>query len=241
MAPKVSFWRPLMRILLMHHLPLAQSEAGRLVRQWARALEEAGHEARLLIVDEQGQDRETLSIERVVCRAGDAAADLPFAAPGFSTPAGSPSPVTFDALTDRQLADYRELMRRRLDELVDRFDPHVIHVQHIWVQGQLSLETGVPYVLNAWEHELVEYERDARYRGLAEQAAENASWILVPDESVLRQIVDTFETAGERASVMPTELVACDSVDSRAARAEAAVRLVAIYQAVLDARFGKHP
>jgi hypothetical protein len=153
-----------MRILLMHHFPLGQSQAGPLVRKWSLSLESAGHETRLLIVDRQSRDDEPLTIDRVVCRADDATADLAFEIPQFSASQG----LVFRALSDSQLAAYRDQLRRHLDAQIDRFDPHVIHAQHIWVQGQLALETGVPYVLNAWGPELIEYESDARYRNLAD-------------------------------------------------------------------------
>lgn len=225
-----------MRILLMHHFPLGQSQAGPLVRNWSLSLESAGHETRLLIVDSQNRDDQTLAIERVVCNAGDATADLAFEVPQFS-----PSPgLAFHALSDSQLATYRDQLRRHLDAQIDRFDPHVIHAQHIWVQGQLALETGVPYVLNAWGPELIEYETDARYRTLADQAAENASRILVPDERLLRRVREMFAAAADCTLLMPPELNPPDGV-SPPAQVAAGNWLAALYQGVLDERFGQRP
>jgi hypothetical protein len=188
-----------MRILFTHHFPLGTSDAGHLVRGWALALVASGHEARLLIVDDQSPSDEPLDIERVVCRADTSAADLgaadlPFDVPRFSTPRSEQEAFAFSMLSAGQLAQYRDQLRRHLDRQIDRFDPHVIHAQHIWVQGQLALETGVPYVLNAWGPELIEYQRDDRFRLLADQAAENAGRILVPHESLLRQVVEMFPT-----------------------------------------------
>jgi hypothetical protein len=228
-----------MRILLMHQSPLAQSEAGRLVEQWSLGLAAAGHEARLLVVDDRAGDDGSRGVERIVCRDGDANADLPFDVPRFGA-ADAHRRLTFRAMSDQQLAQYRERLRRRLDLLVDRFDPHVIHAQHIWVQAQLGLETGVPYVLNAWDDELIDYRADARFQGLANQAAENASRILVPDEAMSRRVARLFETAGERMHVMSADLMLRDSADPASARVEAAGRLVTIYQKILDERFGNH-
>ena len=226
-----------MRILMMHHFPLAQSEAGRLAWRWARALDAAGHNVQLLIVDKHRRESEPLAVERVICRDGDIAADLPFAPPQFSTADGSKPQLTFGALSDSQLAGYREQVRRRLDSIIDRFDPHLIHAQHIWIQGQLGLETGVPYVLNAWNAELIDYESQPRYRALADQAAENAGRILVPDDGLLRRVVAMFDVARERMLVMPAELMPSEPADSSAT----SNRLLEIYQAVLDERFGKRP
>ena len=95
----------------------------------------------------------------------------------------------------------------------------------------------MPYVLNAWTAELADYQADPRYRPIASQAAENASRILVPDEKLRRQVVETFEIIPERAIVMPAELDASTAAGNSPAGASAA--LVDIYQAVLDERFGR--
>jgi hypothetical protein len=229
-----------MRILFMHHFPLGLGEAGQLVQQWARALTAAGHEARLLIVDDQPMGRESIEVDRVVCRASDPQADLPFELPRFGTPQGERQQSAFTTLSDRQLAQYRDQLRRRLDVQIDRFDPHVIHAQHIWVGGQLALETGVPYLINAWGPELIDYERDERYRGLADQAAENAGRILVPHESLLRRVVETFPLAADRVLAMSGELNLGDAPATGAERAVASDQLIALYQTVLGERFGPH-
>ncbi len=224
-----------MRILLSHHAPIQQSPAGSLTWQWALALEAAGEEVRLLVADHEHRFGERLPVERVVC-GNDPNADLKFALPRFGDEEAATGRPTFAELSDAQLARYRDCLRRRLDNLIMRFDPHVIHVQHIWILGQLALESGVPYVLNAWHSELDEYSRDARYQPLVEQAAENASRILVLDEATKRRVEALFETTTDRIVVMPAQA----SEDSRDAAAQLATgqRLRAIYQALLTERFG---
>ncbi len=130
-------------------------------------------------------------------------------------------------------------MRRHLDRHVDRFDPHVIHGQHIWVQGQLAVETGVPYVLNAWGPELVDYQLDARYRALADQAAANAGRIMTPDDATLRRVEQLFELEPDRTLVMTGELNAPHSINSPRSQTAAADALICMYQALVDERFGR--
>jgi Glycosyl transferase 4-like domain len=225
-----------MRVLLTHHFPLTQPEPGPLVRAWAMALESAGHEVRLLVVDEVHRFGEALAIERVVC-GDDPNADLRFELPRFSTP-GDNQGLVFSSLSNAQLALYRERLRRRLDTRVLRFDPHVIHAQHVWLLGQLALETGVPYVLSAWGPELIDCQTDARCGALAEQAAENAGRILAPDLETQRRVVSLYPAAAERTVLMPDALRLCEASVSDTARAAAADALDALYRAVLDERFG---
>jgi len=235
-----------MRVVLLHHFPLEHGSAGSLVRQWATDLQAAGHSVRMLIVDSNGPTSAD-TIERVFCSAGDAAADLPFDVPHFggSYLSGSSSSAsserqsapTFHGLTDEQLSAYRDVQRDRLDTIIAEFDPHVIHAQHVWVQGQLALETGVPYVLNAWGVELDEGQADERYRTLAAQAAENAGRILVADPALARQVVELFEIAPERTLVMPPEWTPSDAANSPASEQRGA-SLAALYHMVYDERFG---
>jgi hypothetical protein len=225
-----------MRVLLTHHFPLTQSETGPLVQQWAMALASAGHEVRLLVVDEEHRFGETLTIERVVC-GNDPNADLTFQLPHFSTPPGDRGP-TFSSLSDLQLARYRERLRRRLDAQILRFDPHLIHAQHVWLLGQLALETGVPYLLCAWGPELIDSQKDTRFGALAEQAAENAGRILAVDEATMQRVVSLFPAAAERTLLMPEALRLSGPTNSEADRAKAANFLAELYRTVLDERFG---
>jgi hypothetical protein len=180
-----------------------------------------------------------LVVDRVVCNRDDPRADLPFDLPGFSTAAAVPRGRAFHDLSVAQLAAYREHLRRHLDALVDEFDPHVIHGQHIWVQGQLTVETGVPYVLNAWGAELVDYHLDPRYQALADQAATNAGRILTPDQATLGRVEEMFELEPGRTAVISEELSMRGPADSTALQARAADALVRLYQALVDQRAGK--
>ncbi|HEX3724991.1 MAG TPA: glycosyltransferase [Pirellulales bacterium] len=221
----------------MNHLPLEPLVAGQFVQRSATALVNAGHEVRVLLLDASGPADDRLQVRRIVCCDGDAKADLPFDVPRFTAESNSSAGPTFPSLTDLQVAEYREKIRRHLDVEVDQFDPHVIHAQHIWVQGQLALETGVPYVLNAWGAELFDYAADARYRAWADQAAENAARILVPDERLREQVVAMFEGVAENTAVMPADLLA----PSASASVQAVATLTAIYERARQERFGRLP
>jgi len=226
-----------MRILLTHHSSLRQSPTGWLTWQWAESLQAAGHEVRLLVADSERVTGESLPVDRVVF--GDVAnTDLRFGLPRFSTQTDASDRPTFAQLSDAQLSEYRDVLRRRLDQQILEFDPHVIHAQHIWVLGQLALESGVPYVLSAWNAELVDCQLDPRYRPLAEQAAENASRILAADEALRQRIEAAFETVAERTIVMPRAWNLSSPDASQADREAAAAGLHDLYETVLKERFG---
>jgi hypothetical protein len=226
-----------MRILLTHNAPLRQSPTGWLVWQWAQALVAAGDQVRLLVADVAHQFGESLAVERVVC-GDDPNADLKFKLPRFSGEDEAGDRPTFAELSDADLAAYRDCLRRRLDNQILHFDPHVIHAQHLWILGQLALESGVPYVLNAWNAELFDYQQDARYQSIAEQAAENASRILVADENTQRRVDGLFESVGERIVVMPPAWQLDAATVDPAASLAAGEQLHALYELLLCERFG---
>jgi len=216
-----------MRVLLTNHLPCHGSSSGAYLLELAQGLIRSGHEVHALLVDGQAVGDEPFPVRRVVSRAGDVAADLPFDFPCFTE--HPLSKRTFYDLSDRELADYREQNRRLLDLEVEEFDPQIIHAQHIWIQGHLALETGVPYVLSATVADLAGYCRDARFQSLAQQAAENAGRILVPSDSIRHEVLEAFDVVAERVETVQ------NAVDDPAHWIE---QIIGIYQKVLAERFG---
>ena len=193
-----------MRILLTNHFPFHGSGTGLSTYDLAQGLRAAGHDVRGLIVDHQHESKEGFPVRRIVCRAGDTHADLPFDLPSFTT--HPESHQTFHDLTDEQIADYREAMRQAIDAEVDDFDPQIIHCRHIWLQGALVLETGVPYVLCSQGPNLLAYHRDERYHLWAEQAAENAGRIMADTKIMQTAVCDTFDVDPQRVIQIPSAI-----------------------------------
>jgi hypothetical protein len=230
-----------LRILLTHHLPLDWSAAGQQVGRLADELRQRGHSVRCLVVDCGRADAEQAMVRRIVCDPNSADAELKFPLPTFeSSDAGQPSDAgqssesrtpggngaattSFSALSDGELTAYRDVLREVLDDEVAHFNPHVIHGQHIWIQGHLALEAGVPYLLTARGPELELQAADSRYRRYAQEAAENAGRILAPDEQVYRAVTAAFGDLDHRVVVVP---------DNQPERIER------LYEDVLRARFG---
>ncbi|HEX4142481.1 MAG TPA: glycosyltransferase [Pirellulales bacterium] len=205
-----------MRVLFTGHHCLDAWPQGWWLRDLGRALTWAGHEVRGLVTAGQVGGNDPFAVARVVCRAGDLAADLDFAPPCFASEGGSSQ--TFDSLSDVQITRYRDAWRHRLDREVDDFNPHVIHAGHLWWDAQLALETGVPYVVSAWSAELTACADRPRARALAQQAAENASRIFVPHHALGVDVQTAFGIAPDHIAVLPPA-VDCRAVASRGAQA----------------------
>jgi glycosyltransferase involved in cell wall biosynthesis len=221
-----------MRILLTSHLPLEGSATGRSTFDLACGLRAAGHEVECLVVDRgaggrpepgvrvrQNSEAEVhalppktdefgcasgLAVRRVSCRQGDRRADLAWDFPCFFSHPRTCQ--TFGQLTDRQIGEYRSKLRRRLDQSVEAFNPHIIHCQHLWLWAHLALESGVPYAVTAQGPELRVWREDPRYQGLVEQAAENSGRILVGSRLVRDEVHSTFRAVADLVELAPTPL-----------------------------------
>ncbi len=214
-----------MRILLANHVPFDGPEAGPQTRELALRWLEAGERARCLIVDRKEVNHDGLAVRRVLCRPDDPRAEIPFDIPRLISHEGGP---TFDDLTDEQLARYREALRRSLDAEIAEFNPHVVHVQHIWLLAHLALEAGVPYLLTAHGPELAAYRAKARFRRYADEAAENAGRILVANEGLRQEVIATFGELDGRIVQPPGAEPTSDSLEF----------LRTLYLSVVADRFG---
>ncbi len=207
-----------MRVLFAQHVPF---DADPRAQHLGHQLLASGHDVHGLSVDPAPSNIEPFSIRHVLCSSVATDADLPFELPQI-TPNGS-SKRSFASLSDRELTDYRQILRDHLDAEVHTFDPHIIHVQSVWLLGQLALETGVPYVVTVWGPELDDAVLDHRYRPFVEQAAENAGRLIVGDKIQHDRLVATIAGIRDRVVI---------------ARPDDITAHLEIYYSVLNQRFG---
>jgi len=220
-----------MRILFTSHEPLDGAVSGRVVDSAARGLASVGHQVRVLTVEDEPEEDAESHVRRIVCHATDRRAPFPHAMPSFQA---NGKGFSFAALSDRQLSDYRDLLRAEFDREVDLYDPCIVHVQHVWLFGHLALEAGIPYVLSAHPHEFETAKTDARYRRYMQETAENACRILAHDATAARlnELVGDLE-----GRVVPFALPAGDALE----KSRWWEPLPELYQASLIERFGKLP
>ena len=106
---------------------------------------------------------------------------------------------------DKGFDENRTAVRVLLDQEVAVFDPQVIHVQGIGVLGHLALETGVPYVISAFNQDLTIGQIGSSVRSFSQQAVENAGGVLVDSEETRRRVLAGF---GELEAVVVVEEMA---------------------------------
>lgn len=168
-----------MRILFTSHDPLDTPGSGMLVDGWTQRLAAAGHQVRVLCVEGLPHDEQESHVRRIFCHPTDRRAPLRLARPALN--GSDPATRRFTSLSDRELADYRDLLRVELDREIDLYDPCIVHVQHLWLFSHLVLEAGAPYVISAHAAEFAADGVDRRFHRYMQEAAENACRIFTHD------------------------------------------------------------
>lgn len=205
-----------MRVLFFLPQSPEQAPASAALWQLAQNLAQSGCSVRGLWLENAGAAPVALgslapSAVRITC---GPRGEIPFGAPALA--AAHPGEVVFAQLSDEQVTCYRDVLRRRLDEVVSEFDPHVIHVGSLWLTAHLALETGVPYVVTCSGEELAAAAADRRYARFVIEAAENAGLVEAAspaDVQALRKLVgdpleetllplDRAEEPDQRATTM---------------------------------------
>lgn len=173
-----------MKLLLMNHFPLEGSGSGVYTRNLAKALVARGHEVQVLVPEYKCVDTaregfithsvlfEAMGVEREPSEAP--ALNFPF--PCFTT--HPRSHFTFYDMDEGQIEAYREAFRAKLSEILEAFEPDLVHVGHVWVLADLVRETGRPYVVTSHGTDLMGFKRDERFRQSALDAAAGACRII---------------------------------------------------------------
>lgn len=193
-----------MRILLVNDSPLVGSGSGTTTEELARALVGAGHEVRCLVVADRAEITAPFPVRAIVCSAQASESALPFDFPAWTWHGATRS--SYAALTDEQFHHLHETLRVELDREVSDFDPHVIHAQHTGLLAHLALESGVPYVMSAHAASMRVASEDSHLQPLAEQAAENASAVLVTSRFLAAEFKRLFPAVDARVEVLLPEL-----------------------------------
>jgi hypothetical protein len=223
-----------MRILFASHLPPNDPGAGRLMLATLAKLRAAGHDARALAVCSDPSAVDVPYVRRILCHPEYRGAPIHFFAPTFD--AASSAGPSFTQMTDRQLSDYRDILRIEFDREIDLYDPHVVHAQQLWLFAHLALESGVPYVASTTGEELELGAGDVRYRRYIVEAAENAGRILAHSDPAFAEVQSLVGDLEGRLRRSPLP-----DLDEAAGETWWWQSLPATYRETFVERFGQEP
>lgn len=155
-----------MRVLLINHFPLEGSGSGIYTKNIAKRLVDRGHEVKAIVVDKYKNRSKDFPVKTIV--------NYDF--PCFTTHPHSNN--QFYHLTNDEMDEYLESFIKTIDNEVEKFEPDIIHCQHIWVAPFAASKTIVPYIITAHGTDIKGFKKDKRYHHIAIKAAQNSERII---------------------------------------------------------------
>ena len=193
-----------MKVLIPNHFPLEGSGSGIYTQNVARELVEQGHEALVITPSHDQQDGYPFQVRSILFSpaSGGVAEDgrLPFNFPCFTT----------HPLSTTQYADLDEAQRKlyvasfesAIFEEAQRWQPAIIHAQHLWTTAYVASKLGLPYVATAHGTDLMGFRWYEEWRAMALQGAAKANAIVAVSGEVARDTVDLYGIPDSRVQVI---------------------------------------
>ena len=181
-----------MRVLMINHFPIAGSGSGTYTRNIAVHLAKRGHDVCVIMPENTTHFNRIpdVAMYPVYFTYDEPIKDaLPFNFPCFTT--HPRSTTSFFDLDDRQVDAYLSAFERVIEKVVAVFKPDVIHAQHIWLLAWLARNTGIPYVTTAHGTDLMGFQKSARFRQYAHEAAAGSARIITisnDNDELVRQL-----------------------------------------------------
>jgi len=180
-----------MKILIPNHFPLEGSGSGIYTQNVGLQLTQMGHEVCVITPEHHQLTGYPYETRNIIFSNGDNSdCDLPFNFPCFTTHPVSSN--TYYNLTDDEMDQYISTYRSYIDKAVSDISPDIIHVQHLWVATYCASQTDIPYVATVHGTDLMGYEKDERYRTLAEEGTEKARKIISISNQITEKTQDIY-------------------------------------------------
>jgi len=165
-----------MKVLLINHFPLEGSGSGVYTKNIAQRLIDKGHQVKAVVVDNEINNNYQFPIETII--------DYNF--PCFTTHPKSNN--QFYKLTRQEMNDYLNEFIKVIKTESEKFEPDIIHCQHLWVAPYAALQTDIPYVITAHGTDIKGYKKDKRYRQIALKGAAGAEKIITISDQVNQDV-----------------------------------------------------
>ena len=192
-----------MKVLMINHFPVSGSGSGTYTRNIAAHLMKKGHEVCLVMPENTTQYSSIPGVQTypVFFSYDEMISDaLPFNFPCFTT--HPRSIMTFFDLSDEQLEMYLSAFEKTIAKAIAEYKPDIIHAQHIWLLTWLALKSGVPYVVTAHGTDLMGYQRSARFKKYADEAATGAKRIITISNDNDELVRELFPNCVDRTVFM---------------------------------------
>lgn len=192
-----------MRVLIINHFPLQGSGSGIYTLNIASQLVKQNHQVFVIDIDNRlDKNKYPFEWKTIICdKNKNEDPDLNFNFPCFTTHPRSSN--TYYQLTDQEIENYVDVFTKKTKQIAERFQPDVIHSQHLWITPFAALQTGIPYVITAHGTDLMGFRKDKRYHKFALAGAKNASRIITISRQVHNDAMRLFSLPKDKFYLNP--------------------------------------
>jgi glycosyltransferase involved in cell wall biosynthesis len=193
-----------MRVLIPNHFPLEGSGSGIYTQNVARELVSKGYEALAITPGHDEQTGFPFEVHTILFspdEGGNSKIErLPFNFPCFTT--HPLSTTTFADLDDAQRGTYIKAFCTAIDSAVFKWQPDVIHAQHLWVTPYAARLTDIPYVVTAHGTDLMGFRKYGEWKSVALEGAHGAGTIIAVSKQVARDTIELYGIKDEQVSLV---------------------------------------
>jgi glycosyltransferase involved in cell wall biosynthesis len=197
------------RVLMVLAVPPAMTGSGMVAKHLVKQLTAAGHEVFLSAagyVRVRGTEVglpdshvDTLVFQHPDTDVTGTDVDLRFPIPTFSR--GMPFPhIRYTDLSTRELIEFLHVYRARLERLIGKFQPDLIHTHHLFLLNPLvkAIAPWIPVVCQTHGTEQKMLREDASWLPLVAPAARSVEKVLSVSHYVSQEVEEMFGVAPER-------------------------------------------
>ncbi len=190
-----------MKILIINHFPLEGSGSGIYTKNLAKELTKIGHNVEVIFPENQTVRKEDFRIRPIMFRNNsNENYEVDFNFPCFTSHPRSNN--TFYELNEKQMKDYIDIMVRVTREEAEKFQPDIIHAQHLWIAPYAAYKTGIPYVATAHGTDLKGFIEDKRYHPYALKGAQNAQKVITISKQVDREVSELYHIEDKKRQIV---------------------------------------
>lgn len=186
----------IMKVLLINQFPLFGGGSGIYTKNLAKSLTALGHEVQIIIPENttQIENIEKVKINPVFFKyKEEIPGQLPFNFPCFTT--HPRSSLTFNDLTSEQLKMYEDAFRQKMEEVINEFNPDIIHSGHIWILSSIATEFNIPTIVSSHGTDILGYDAWEKFHIYSNNVIKNAKNIITISESNNEQVLQKFPQA----------------------------------------------
>ena len=188
-----------MKVLMINQFPLTGGGSGFYTKNIAKSLTELGHEVYIIIPENTTKIEkiEGVTIKPVFFKRKEIIdGQLPFNFGCFTT--HPRSNMTFNKYSDIQLEIYIKAFESAIEEVIEQFNPDIIHSGHIWILSNIASKYNIPTVITSHGTDIIGHNMWERFNKYSNEAIERCSKVITISDSNREDVLKAFPNSKDK-------------------------------------------